>query len=173
MIFIETPLKGAFIIELEQIKDIRGFFARSFCRHEFINHGLDPFVSQCNISFNERKFTLRGMHYNVPPHEEAKLVICYSGAIYDVIIDLRPQSATFCRWYGINLSPNGSMLYIPRGLAHGFQTLEDNTTVFYQMSEAYHPECARGVRWNDPRFAIPWPNPTPIISDRDKQYPDF
>ena len=175
MIFTETPLKGAFVIEPEIIKDERGFFARTFCLEEFAAHGLNPNVAQCNISFNPKKGTLRGMHYQAKPREETKLVRCTLGAIYDVIIDLRPNSATSKRWFAVELSAdNRKMLYIPEGFAHGFQTLEDNTEVFYQMSEFYAPEQARGIRWDDPAFAIKWPPaPERLISDKDQRYPDF
>ncbi|MCS6927204.1 MAG: dTDP-4-dehydrorhamnose 3,5-epimerase [Candidatus Binatia bacterium] len=174
MFFLETALTGAFIIELDKHEDERGFFARSWCQREFLAHGLNPRLVQCNISFNRRRGTLRGMHYQVAPHEEAKLVRCTRGAIYDVIIDLRPESPTFTQWLAVELSAeNYRMLYIPEGFAHGFQTLEDNTEVFYQMSEFYAPECARGIRWNDPAFAIVWPPAERIISPRDQHYPDF
>ncbi|MBD2040339.1 dTDP-4-dehydrorhamnose 3,5-epimerase [Microcoleus sp. FACHB-672] len=174
MIFTETKLKSAFIIETERLEDERGFFARSFCQQEFALRGLNSNLVQCNISFNKKKGTLRGMHYQVAPHEEAKLVRCHKGAIYDVIVDLRPNSSTFKQWLGIELiSDNYQMLYIPEGFAHGFQTLEDNTEVFYQMSEFYHPECARGIKWNDPRLRIEWPADDKIISTKDCQYADF
>ena len=174
MIFRETKLRGAFIIEPERLEDERGFFVRTFCREEFEAHGLKPQVAQCNISFSRRKGTLRGMHYQVVPHEEAKLVRCTMGAIYDVIIDLCPDSPTFKQWIAVELTAdNRRMLYIPEGFAHGFQTLQDNTEVFYQMSEFYHPECARGVRWDDPTFGIEWPLPNPILSAKDRSYPDF
>ena len=171
MKFIETPLKGAYIIELEPIEDERGFFARSFCKEEFKRHGIEFEVAQCNISYNKKKGTLRGMHYQAPPHEEGKLVSCIKGAICDVIIDLRPDSPTYCKWFAVELTAkNYKMLYVPKGFAHGFQTLEDNTVVFYQMSEFYHPECARGVRWNDPAFGIEWPISNPIMSEKDKSF---
>jgi len=174
MIFIETKLKGAFIIEPERMKDERGFFARTWCKREFEAHGLNSNLVQCNISFNKKRGTLRGMHYQVPPHEEAKLVRCTMGAIYDVIIDLRPDSQTFKQWISVELTAeNRKMIYVPEGFAHGFLTLEDNTEVFYQMSEFYAPECARGVRWNDPAFCIKWPIDIRVISERDRQYPDF
>lgn len=169
LIFCETKLKGAFIIELERLEDERGFFARTFCQEEFEAHGLNARIVQCNISFNKRKGTLRGMHYQVAPYEEAKLVRCTKGAIYDVIIDLRPDSLTFRRWIAVELTAdNRFMLYVPADFAHGFQTLEDNTEVFYQMSEFYHPECARGVRWDDPAFAIEWPMVPITISEKDE-----
>lgn len=171
MIFEETKLKGAYVINIEPIEDERGFFARSFCQKEFEQLGLNPCVAQCNISFNKKKGTLRGMHYQAAPHEEAKLVSCVKGSIYDVIIDLRPGSITYCQWVSVELSAeNHKMLYIPEGFAHGFQTLEDNTEVFYQMSEFYHPESARGVRWNDPAFGIEWPSAELIISEKDSTY---
>jgi dTDP-4-dehydrorhamnose 3,5-epimerase len=172
VIFTETKLSGAYVIEPEKQEDERGFFARMFCQNEFKAHGLNPCVVQCSISFNRRKGTLRGMHYQARPHEEAKLVRCTAGAICDVIVDLRPGSRTFKQWVAVELAAQErKMLYIPEGLAHGFQTLEDDTEVFYQMSEFYHPECAGGVRWNDPTFSINWPLPDPFMSDRDKTYP--
>ena len=175
MIFIETKLKGAFIIEPERLEDERGFFARTWCRREFEAHGLNSRLVQCSISFNKRRGTLRGMHYQVAPYEEARLVRCTMGAIYDVALDLRPASLTFKQWTAVELTAdNRRMLYIPEGLAHGFQTLEDNTEVFYQMSEFYYPEHARGVRWNDPTFNILWPAAHKrIISAKDQQYEDF
>lgn len=174
MIFIESKLKGAFIIEPEKSEDERGFFARTFCQKEFEDHGLNTKVAQCNISFNRKKGTLRGMHYQITPHEEAKLVRCTSGAIYDVIIDLRQTSPTFGRWMTAELTAkNHKMIYAPEGFAHGFQTLEDNTEVFYQMSEFYYPEYARGVRWDDPKFGIKWPRDDRIISKNDQKYKDF
>ncbi len=174
MIFAETKLKGAFIIHLEKLEDERGFFARTWCKREIEAHGLNPNLVQCNISFNKKRGTLRGMHHQVPPHEEAKLVRCTMGAIYDVIIDLRPNSPTFKEWFSLELTAkNRKMIYIPEGVSHGFMTLDDNTEVFYQMSEFYAPECARGVRWNDPAFDIVWTGDVTIISERDNQYPDF
>lgn len=174
MRFIETKLKGAYIIELETKEDERGFFARSFCHEEFEKNGLNPNIVQCNISYNKEKGTLRGMHYQVAPYEEAKLVSCTSGAIYDAIIDLRQDSSTYCQWFTVELSAkNHKMLYIPEGFAHGFQALEDNTTVFYQMSEFYHTECARSVRWDDPVFEIEWPLSVKIISEKDLNCKDF
>ncbi|NMF60995.1 dTDP-4-dehydrorhamnose 3,5-epimerase [Pseudanabaena yagii] len=171
MKFLETKLKGAYIIRLEPIIDHRGFFARSWCEQEFRDHGLNSNLVQCNISFNIKKGTLRGMHYQVKPHEEAKLVRCTQGAIYDVIIDLRADSPTFKKWFAVELSAtNRQMLYIPEGFAHGFQTLEDNTEVFYQMSEFYHPTGARGIRWDDPVFQVEWQLENKIISERDLSY---
>ena len=174
MIFHETELKGAFRIEPEQLRDERGFFARVWCQQEFAAHGLNPTLAQCSISFNRKKGTLRGMHYQVAPHEEAKLVRCTSGAIHDVIIDLRPESATFKRHYATALSTaNRQMLYIPERFAHGFQTLQDDTEVLYLISDSYAPESARGVRWDDPAFGIVWPAGERIISERDRTYPDL
>jgi len=174
MKFIETKLKGTYIIELEPMEDERGFFARSFCQKEFKKHGLNFRIVQCNISFNKKRGTLRGMHYQVSPYEEAKLVSCIRGAIYDVIIDLRQDSPTYCQWFAVELTEeNYKMLYIPKGFAHGFQTLEDNTVVFYQMSEFYYPECARGVRWDDSTFEIEWPLSEQVMSKKDLSYPDF
>jgi dTDP-4-dehydrorhamnose 3,5-epimerase len=174
MKFTETRLTGAYLIELEPLSDERGFFARSWCQKEFQAYGLNPKLVQCNISFNQKKGTLRGMHYQVAPHQEAKLVRCTRGAIYDVILDLRPDSETFKKWVAIDLTAeNRRMLYIPEGLAHGFQTLEEETEVFYQMSEFYYPECARGVRGDDRAFQIDWPEDRRIISVKDSQYPDY
>ena len=174
MIFTETKLRGALIIEPERLEDERGFFARTFDQKEFEAHGLNPRVMQCNTSFNKKEGTLRGMHYQVPPYEETKLVRCTIGAICDVIIDLRKDSATFKQWIAVELTAeNRRMLYIPEGFAHGFQTLKDDTEVFYQMSEFYHPESAKGVRWNDPAFGIVWPNDIIVISDKDREYLDF
>lgn len=174
MISTETTLKGAYVIELEKHKDERGFFARTFCRKEFEAHGLNPNLVQCNISFNKKKGTLRGMHYQIAPHQEAKLVSCLRGAIYDVIIDLRADFPTYCQWFAVELrAKNYKMLYVSEGFAHGFQTLEDNTVVFYQMSEFYHPECARGVRWDDLAFKIRWPLSNRIMSKKDLGFPNF
>jgi dTDP-4-dehydrorhamnose 3,5-epimerase len=174
LIFTETKLAGAFVIELERHTDERGFFARTFCQQEFEAHGLKAEVAQCNVSFNKRKGTLRGMHYQAAPFAEAKLVRCTAGSIYDVIIDLRPASATFKRHFAVELSAeNHRMLYIPEDFAHGFQTLVDDTEVFYQMAQRYSAERARGVRWNDPAFGIEWPKGERIIIERDQNYPDF
>ena len=174
MKFIETQLKGAFIVEPERLEDERGFFARIWCKKEFEQHELLPDLVQCNISFNRCKGTLRGMHYQVAPAEETKLVRCSMGAIFDVIIDLRPNSPTFKAWVSVELTAeNRKMIYIPMGFGHGFMTLTDNTEIFYQMSEFYAPECARGVRWNDPAFGIDWPSEVKVISEKDMQYPDF
>lgn len=174
MIFTRLKLPGAVLVELDLKKDERGFFARTFCTEEFAAAGLSPKVLQCNISFNQHKGTLRGMHYQKPPFEEAKLVRCTAGAIFDVIIDLRPDSPTFKQHYSVVLSEdNRTSLYVPEGFAHGFQTLQDDTEVFYQMSQRYSPEAAAGVRWNDPAFGIEWPPDERIITDRDRTYPDY
>lgn len=174
MIFIETKLKGAYIINIERFADERGFFARSWCQREFQAHELNPRLVQCNISFNAKKGTLRGMHYQVKPFEEAKLIRCTRGSVHDVIVDIRPDSPTFGEHVGMVLSlDNRQMLYVPEGFAHGLLTLEDNTEVFYQMSEFYAPEYERGLRWNDPAFRIEWPSDVQVISDRDRSYADF
>ena len=174
MRFTQTKLQGAFIIDPERLEDERGFFARSWCDREAAAYSLHPKWVQCNISFNKHKATLRGMHYQFAPFEEAKLVRCTMGAIYDVIIDLRPDISTFKQWVAVELSAeNRRMLYIPEGFAHGFLTLDDNTEIFYQMSEFYAPAQARGVRWNDSCFNIEWPIQIRVISDQDRNYPDF
>jgi len=174
MIFKETKLAGVVEVDLDPRSDERGFFARSWCEGEFGAHGLNSRLAQCNVSFNTKKGTLRGMHYQDDPYPEAKLVRCTQGAIYDVAVDLRPQSATFKQWFGVVLSAeNRHMLYIPEGCAHGFLTLTDASEVFYQMSEFYHPETARGVRFDDPAFRVSWPEKIEIISERDRTYPDF
>lgn len=174
MRFTKTPLADAFLVELDRLEDDRGFFARSFCRREFERAGLNPAVVQCNVSRNRYRGTLRGMHYQLSPFEEAKLVRVTSGAIFDVIIDLRPTSPTFTQWFGQELTEeNHTALYVPEGFAHGFLTLADNTEVFYQMSNYYSPEHSRGVRFNDPAFGIDWPAPVTIVSPKDTAYPDF
>lgn len=174
MIFAETRLKGAFIIEMEKLEDERGFFARSWCQREFEEHGLNSRLVQCNISFNAKKGTLRGMHYQAKPFEEAKLIRCTRGAIHDLIVDIRPDSPTFREYVGFLLTAdNRSLLYVPEGFAHGFLTLEDDTEVFYQMSEFHAPDHARGFRWDDPGFRIKWPGDVKVISERDETYPDF
>ena len=176
MRFVQTPLPGAWVIELEQIDDERGWFARTFDAEEFAAHGLNPAVAQCNVSLNLRRDTLRGMHYQAEPHGESKLVRCVRGAIFDVAVDVRPGSATCRRWHAAQLSAENRLaFYIPAGLAHGFQTLTDNAEVLYQMGDPYVPEAARGVRWDDPAFAIDWPEPLGerTISERDRAFPDF
>ena len=174
MKFIETPLADAYLIELEPMADERGFFARGWCSREFEEHGLAANIVQANVSFNHNAGTLRGMHYQVAPHEETKLVRCTSGALYDVIIDMRPTSATFEQWYGVELSAeNRKMLYVPHGFAHGYQTLIDGTEAFYQVSEFYAPGAEQGIRYNDARFAIEWPLPVQVISGKDENWPDY
>lgn len=174
MIFTALNLPGAYVLDLERREDERGFFARSWSRSEFGAHGLNPRIEECSVSFNPRRGTLRGLHYQAAPHEEAKLVRCTTGALYDVIIDLRPGSATFTRWQAVELSAgNRRMLYVPEGFAHGFLTLTDETEIFYQISAAHRPEFGRGVRWNDPAFGIVWPEPVVVISERDASFPDF
>lgn len=174
MIFEPTRLEGAFVVEPEKLEDGRGFFARSWCLREFEAHGLNPRMVQSNISLSKRKGTLRGIHYQAPPHAEAKLVRCTAGSIYDVIIDLRPESPTFEKYAAEVLTArNHKMLYVPEDFAHGFLTLEDDSEVFYQMSEFYVPEQSKGVRWNDPVFGIEWPIAPCILSERDRSYPDF
>jgi dTDP-4-dehydrorhamnose 3,5-epimerase len=174
MIFTETQLKGAFIIELERFEDERGFFALSWSERVFAERGLDAKLLECNVSFNRKKGTLRGMHYQQAPYGQAKLVRCTMGALYDIIIDLRPASPTLKQWVGVELTAaNRLMLYVPEGFAHGFQTLADDTEILYQMSSMYVPESAHGVRWNDPAFNIEWPNAVTMISERDRLYQDF
>lgn len=174
MNFTETKLSGAFVIELQRMEDSRGFFARAFCRREFEAYGLNPAVAQCNTSFNRAAGTLRGMHYQVDPFREVKLVRCISGAIHNVIIDLRPASPTYRAWAGFDLSAeNHRTLYVPEGFAHGYLTLADHTEVFYQVSEFYNPGHERGIRWNDPAFAIHWPVTPRIVSPKDASHPDF
>jgi len=174
MLFYETKLPDVFEIHLEPHSDDRGFFARSWCQKEFEAHGLNPRLVQCNISFNIQRGTLRGMHFQATPHAEAKVVCCTRGAIYDVVLDLRPSSPAYRNWIAVILnSENRHMVYVPEGCAHGFLTLEDETEVFYQMSEFYDAESARGVRWNDPAFRIEWPERIEVISERDAAYPNF
>jgi dTDP-4-dehydrorhamnose 3,5-epimerase len=174
MKFVCTPLEGAYVIELEPVFDERGFFARTWCREEFLAHGLNPNFTQCSISLNKRKGTLRGLHYQDKPYQEAKLVRCSSGAICDVIVDLRPASPSYAKWLAVELTAaNHKMIYAPEGFAHGFQTLADDSEVFYHITESYQPQYARGVRWDDPLFGIEWPNKDPIISARDKSFPDY
>jgi dTDP-4-dehydrorhamnose 3,5-epimerase len=174
MIFTETRLKGAWIIDPGRLEDARGFFARTWCRKEFEARGLDAGLAQCSISYNARKGTLRGMHWQAEPHPETKVVRCTRGSMHDVLLDLRPDSPTFKAWVAVELTAeNRRMLYVPKGVAHGFQTLEDATEVLYMISEFHHPECARGVRWDDPAFGIAWPLAVSVISDRDRSYPSW
>lgn len=174
MIFTETKLKGAFIIDVKRLEDERGFFGRSFCENEFKEHGLKAHVVQANVSYNKTKGTLRGMHMQTSPYEECKLVRCTRGAIYDVIVDLRPESPTFKEWIGVELTPdNYRTLFVPEGFAHGFMTLEDHTDVTYQVTQFYTPGAERGFRWDDPSFGIVWPDEPQVISRKDQAHPFF
>jgi dTDP-4-dehydrorhamnose 3,5-epimerase len=171
--FVPTELAGVFVVEQERHADERGFFARTWCARELADHGLDPGLAQCSVSFNHRPGTLRGLHYQAPPHAEVKLVRCTRGAMFDVAVDLRPDSPTFRRWLGVELTEdNGVALYVPRGFAHGFYTLAEATDVFYMISTPHDPAAARGVRWNDPFHGVVWPGPVDVISPRDRDYPD-
>ncbi|MCP4369004.1 MAG: dTDP-4-dehydrorhamnose 3,5-epimerase [Deltaproteobacteria bacterium] len=175
MIFKETCLTGAYTIELEEHSDERGFFARAWCKKEFMTQGLTSNIVQANFAFTINKGTIRGMHYQIAPNEEAKLMRCIKGAIYDVIIDLRPESSMYKQWFGVELSSeNRKMLYVPKGFAHGYQSLTDNVETFYMVSEFYSPDSERAVRWNDPAFSIEWPITKNLtISDKDRNWPDF
>jgi dTDP-4-dehydrorhamnose 3,5-epimerase len=172
--FIETGLAGAWVVDIEPAADERGMFARTYCEREFAAHGIEFRIAQCNTSYNRSRDTLRGMHLQVGEAAEDKLVRCTAGAVYDVIVDLRPGSATRLRWFAAELSAEDRrMLYIPKGFAHGFKTLVDGAEVFYQMGQVYEPGAARGVRWNDPALAIRWPGGEPLLSERDRAYPDL
>jgi dTDP-4-dehydrorhamnose 3,5-epimerase len=174
MIFTETPLAGAYTIALEPREDERGFFARAFCQNELAAQGLETTIAQANMSYNFKRGTLRGMHYQVPPHSEVKMVRCIAGAIYDVIVDLRPDSPTHLKWYGVELSAgNRTMLYVPKGFGHGYQALTDHTEVLYMVTEFYAPGAERGMRWDDPAIGIRWPIPNPILSPKDAAHPDY
>jgi len=174
MRFLKTDLPGLTVVETEKHSDDRGSFARTFCHDEFAAAGLSPNFVQCNTSYNRKRGTLRGMHYQSEPYGEAKLVRCTAGRIWDVAIDIRPDSQTYLQWFGVELSAeSANALFVPKGFAHGFQTLTDDAEVFYQMSEMYHGEASSGVRWNDPTFLIEWPLHDPILSERDATYPDF
>jgi dTDP-4-dehydrorhamnose 3,5-epimerase len=174
MIFTETKLSGAYVIEPKRHEDYRGFLSQSWSARRFAALGLNPNVAECNVSFSKRKGTLRGMHFQSAPHAQAKLVRCTTGAVYDVIIDLRRESPTFKQWVGVELDADSHrMLYVPEGFAHGFQTLQDNTEIFYQMSDVYAPDYSDGVRWDDPAFGIDWPADDRTIIERDRNYPDF
>ena len=174
MTFTETKLNGAYVIEIQKLEDARGFFARAWCKNEFERHGLISHLMQSNISFSNRKGTLRGMHYQIAPNQESKLVRCTKGAIYDVIIDLRPNSLTYKQWLGTELTAeNYKMLYVPESFAHGFQTLENDTEVIYQVSQFYAPQSERGVRYNDPAFGIKWPVDVQVITDKDNNWADY
>jgi dTDP-4-dehydrorhamnose 3,5-epimerase len=170
----ETDIAGAFLLEPVRIEDARGFFARTWCARELEEYGLNAHVAQMSMSYNAHRGTIRGMHWQAAPHEEAKIARCTCGSVFDVIVDIRPESSTFMRWSAFTLSrENRAMLYIPEGVAHGFQTLEDETELTYQMSVEYRPEAARGIAWNDPAFAIPWPISDPILSPKDRNYERF
>jgi len=174
MIFTETPLRGAFVIEIEPRPDDRGFFARSFCQNELAAHGLATGIAQANLSYNHRKGTLRGMHYQVPPYAEVKMVRCTRGAIFDAIVDLREDSPTRFQWFGVELTAdNRKMLYVPQGFAHGYQSLTEESEAFYLVTEFYAPGSERGIRWNDPRFRIDWPIKEPVLSPKDEAHPDY
>ena len=174
MIFTLTPLQGVYLIDLEKRGDDRGFFARAFCKHEFEQHGLETNLVQLNNSLSRVRGTLRGMHYQLPPHAETKLVRCIRGAFWDVALDLRSNSPSFGKWFGAELSAeNRRMMYLPKGCAHGFITLTEDTEAFYMVDAFYAPQTERGVRWNDPKFAIQWPAKPVIMSDKDQVYPDF
>jgi dTDP-4-dehydrorhamnose 3,5-epimerase len=174
MIFTETTLAGAYVIDLEKIEDERGFFTRSWCEREFSAHGLDSKLVQCNVSFNKKRGTLRGLHYQAAPHEETKLVRCTRGSLFDVIVDLRKDSPTFLKWCGVELTAaNYRMLYVPKRFAHGFQTLEEDTEIFYQMSDFFHQEAAGGIRWDDPSLSVAWPTADRTISKKDQAYADL
>ena len=174
MIFTATPISGSYIVEIEANSDERGFFARTWCSEELSRAGLVASLSQCSVSCNLHAHTLRGMHYQISPDIETKMVSCRKGSLFDVIVDLRPESSTYTNWFGTELTAdNYRSLYIPPGIAHGFLTLEDNTEVFYQISGTYAPSSGRGVRWDDPAFSIAWPTTPAVIADRDRKYPDF
>jgi dTDP-4-dehydrorhamnose 3,5-epimerase len=171
--FLPTRLPGAFVIEQERNADARGFFARTWCAQELRDHGLEPALAQCSVSFNERKGTLRGLHYQAPPFTEVKIVRCTRGALYDVAVDLRSDSPTFGQWVGVLLTENdGRALYVPRGCAHGFLSRADATEAEYQISTPYAPQAARGLRWDDPFFEVEWPGAVEVIAERDRNYPD-
>jgi dTDP-4-dehydrorhamnose 3,5-epimerase len=174
MIFHETTIPGAWIIEPQRLEDERGFFARSWCADEFQRRGLNARLVQCNISYNRQRGTWRGLHFQIAPHQEEKLVRCTQGAIFDVLVDLRPSSSTYLRWSGFELTTaNRKQLYVPSGVAHGFLTLADDSELLYQMSQYHEPTAARGLRWDDPAIAMELPEPVKVISLRDRNYPDF
>jgi len=174
MNFEETKLQGAYVISPELLEDSRGFFAREFCKEQYEAYGLNSNIVQCNMSFNHLAGTVRGMHFQLPPHQEVKIVRCTQGAIFDVIVDLRKESKTFKQWVGVELTAqNRKHLYVPAGFAHGYQTLVDSTEVAYQVTEYYTPGSERGVKWSDPAFDISWPKPVSSISDKDRQHPVY
>jgi dTDP-4-dehydrorhamnose 3,5-epimerase len=173
VIFHRTQIEGVVVVEPERLEDERGFFARTWDADEFVEWGLNPRLSQCSISHNRARGTLRGMHFQTAPYEEAKLVRCTAGSLFDVAVDLRDGSPTFAEWFGVELSAeNRRALYVPEGCAHGFLTLEDACEVYYQISQAFKPQAARGVRWDDPAFGIAWPADVVVINERDRSYPD-
>ena len=174
MIFKKTGFESVYIIEIEKNKDVRGFFGRTWCKNEFEAHGLNPGLLQSNITFSKSRGTLRGLHYQEEPHAEVKLVRCLKGSAYDVIVDLRPQSLTYKHWLGTELTEDDyKMIYVPEGFAHGYQSLEDNTEIFYQVSQSYSPGYERGIRFNDPLFGILWPDEIRIISDKDLSWKNY
>ena len=174
MKFVATPVKDVFVVELEQFSDDRGYFARAWCAREFADQGLEANLVQVNLSGNKKAGTLRGLHYQISPYDETKLVRCISGALFDQVIDLRKDSPTYGRSFGVELNPeNKKMLYVPAGFAHGYQTLQDDTEALYQVSEFYTPGAEQGVRYNDPRFALEWPLPVSNVSEKDAQWPDY
>lgn len=174
MKFLESPIGGVFVVRAHSVSDERGRFSRVFSVDDFAAQGLNPYVSQCSVSVNPERHTLRGLHYQREPHQEAKLIRCAQGRVFDVAVDLRPDSESYCRWFGLELSGDGpDMLYIPEGCAHGFLTLEPGTDIHYQITSPYAPEQAAGVRWDDPAFSIEWPGMPRVISERDRNYPDF
>ena len=174
MIFRETPISGAYVIEPERIEDHRGFFARIWCKKELGQRGLETELAQSNIGFSSRRGTLRGLHFQEAPHTEVKIVRCTRGSIFDVIVDLRPDSSSYKRWFGTELSDeNGKMIYAPEGCAQGYITLTDNSEMYYHTSDFYHPESASGVRYNDPEFGVVWPVEIAVISQQDKEWPDY
>lgn len=174
MIFTEAPINGAYVIDVKRIEDERGFFGRLWCKKEFDQHGLVSTIAQSNIGVSRWKGTLRGLHYQKAPHEEVKIVRCPRGAIFDVIVDLRPDSSTYKRWFGLELNQeNAKMLYVPRGCATGYLTLRDDTEIYYHATEYYHPQSATGVRYDDPAFGIQWPGEVNVISENDKHWPAF
>lgn len=174
MIFQEIPIPGALVIEPERKSDHRGFFARIWCKRELGEHGLETELAQSNTGFSHRQGTLRGLHYQEAPHAEVKIVRCTRGAVFDVIVDLRPQSSAYRRWFGVELSAgNGKMIYVPRGCAQGYMTLADDTEIYYHTSEFFHPETAAGVRYDDPAFGIAWPLEVAVISQQDREWPDY
>lgn len=174
MIFNQTKIKGAYLIDIKRIADERGFFGRAFCQREMKDMGLNDRIAQTNLSSNPVKGTLRGLHYQVAPHEESKLVRCTRGSLFDVVVDLRKESETYGQWFGVVLkADNFQMLYVPEGCAHGFLTLEDHTDIMYEVSEFYAPNAERGLLWNDPEIGIQWPMEPILISEKDKQQPSF